>query len=102
MDDKTSPQPLPPLPLSPTIEEDLSRAHAWAERDESDDMEHTPQKKDKGKEKEVVNPYVDGGASGETSDDEETGVVVEAYPPTHEDAAETRKIEEVRCCIGPT
>lgn len=87
INDRTSPQPLPSLPPSPTISEDLSRAQAWAEQDD----EKAPQKKDKGKSKEVINLNIEEGGSGDTSEDEASG----SYPPTNEDAAETRRIEDV-------
>ena len=85
LDNRTSPQPLPSLPPSPTTSEDLGRAHAWTEQDTDD--ESIPQKKDKGKSREVIS--LDD--EGETSEEEGGG----SYPPTNEDAAETRRIEDV-------
>ncbi|KIM74331.1 hypothetical protein PILCRDRAFT_707106 [Piloderma croceum F 1598] len=84
LDNRTSPQPLPSLPPSPTTSEDLSRAHAWTEQDTDD--ESTPQKKDKGKSREMISL----NDEGETSEEEGGG----SYPPTNEDAAETRRIED--------
>jgi hypothetical protein len=85
LDNRTSPQPLPSLPPSPTTSEDLSRAHAWTEQDTDD--ERTPQKKDTGKSREVIGL----NDEGETSEEEGGG----SYPPTNEDATETRRIEDV-------
>lgn len=71
------------------MSEDLSRAPAWVEDAEQDEQETTPRKsKDKGKGR-VVDVEE---ASGEVSEEE----IPRTYPPTSEDAAETRKIEEVR------
>jgi hypothetical protein len=87
IDNRTSPQPLPSLPPSPTTSEDLGRAHAWTELLEDTDDETIPQKKDKGKSREVVNLN-----DGEETSEDEGG---SSYPPTNEDAAETRRIEDV-------
>jgi len=86
IDNRTSPQPLPSLPPSPTTSEDLGRAHAWTELEDTDD-ETIPQKKNKGKSREVVNLN-----DGEETSEDEGG---SSYPPTNEDAAETRRIEDV-------
>jgi len=85
LDNRTSPQPLPSLPPSPTTSEDLGRAHAWTEQEDSDDG--IPKKNDKGKAREVTSL----NDEGETSEEEGGG----SYPPTNEDAAETRRIEDV-------
>jgi hypothetical protein len=88
---RTSPHPLPSLPSSPTTSEDLGRAHVWAEPEDTDEPENIPQKKDKGKAREIVSLVVEGVGNGDTSEEEGGG----AYPPTTEDAAETQKIEDV-------
>jgi hypothetical protein len=88
--DRTIPHPLPSLPPSPTTSEDLSRAHVWAEAEDSDEPENIPQKKDKGKSKEIIDLNTERGGGGESSEDEAGG----SYPPTNEDAAETRRIED--------
>lgn len=90
-DATTSPQPLPSLPPSPTASEDLSRAHVWAEPEDSGEPDNRPQKIDKGKSKEVIDLNIEGGRSEETSEEEGGG----SYPPTNEDVAETRRIEDV-------
>jgi hypothetical protein len=51
-----------------------------------------PQKKDKGKSREVINIDVEANGSGEISEDDGAGL----YPPTNEDVTETRRIEDVR------
>lgn len=84
------PQPLPSLPGSPTASEDLSRGTAWIDPEEE---ETTPRKKqDKGKGR-VVNLDVEEDASREVSEAEDEGPG--SYPPTNEDANETRRVEEV-------
>jgi len=89
VDKNGDPQPLPSLPGSPTMSEDLSRAPAWVEDAEQDEQETTPRKsKDKGKGR-VVDADVE--ETGEEVSEEE---IPRTYPPTNEDAAETRKIEE--------
>lgn len=85
-----TPQPLPSLPPSPTEEEDLSRAHAWREGDDSDTLADVSEKKDKGKGKQLEEFDADCG-SDDASQTEER----EVYPPMNHDEAETRRVEEV-------
>lgn len=72
------------------MSEDLSRAPAWTEDDDEEEEETTPRKKQKKGKERVVDLDAEQ-ASGEVSEEESP----RSYPPTSEDAAETRKIEEV-------
>lgn len=74
------PHAVPPALPSPVDEEDLSQSliHEY----------DTPKRK--GKERESDEQYPDAG-SNETLDTPDSGV----YPPTNEDEAETRRVEEV-------
>ncbi|CAL1707399.1 unnamed protein product [Somion occarium] len=86
-----SPHPLPSLPPSP-VEEDISRAGTWPE-DTSTLTDKPP--KAKGKERERLDtpslPYA-AEESGFSSDEGETGV--EGYPPTKDEKAQARRVEE--------
>ena len=84
------PQPLPSLPGSPTSSEDLSRRPAWIDPEEEETTPHKKQDKGKGR---VVNLDVEEDASREVSEAEDEGP--RSYPPTNEDANETRRVEEV-------
>ena len=95
------PQPLASLPPSP-VEEDIGKASAaWHEESTSGSTlaegSRSPpaggrRSKDKGKSRERDTGYRDD--AGESSDEE----VAEGYPPTKEEEAEARRVEEVRPC----
>lgn len=86
------PQPLPSLPSSPaaTIQEDFCEdAHVTTKHEEQSDPETTPTKtRHKGKSREV---FDDSQAMSESDDVQ----VSDVYPPTQEDEAETRRVQEV-------
>ncbi|KAI0063656.1 hypothetical protein BV25DRAFT_1824219 [Artomyces pyxidatus] len=99
--ERSSPQPLPSLPASPTEEEDLGRAAAWGgyTDDRDADISHggdpASQRKGKGREADpaLEASYADGGTDEDLRGMDEGGEV-EGYPPMSEDATETRRIEE--------
>ncbi|KAH7912395.1 hypothetical protein BJ138DRAFT_1004535 [Hygrophoropsis aurantiaca] len=82
------PQILSSLPPSPLSEEDLSKAQAWADEDEFTPERHSisPASTDKGK----------GKQSDDSYDEEEPSDVNGSaeYPPTSDEVAETRRVEE--------
>ncbi|KAH7918315.1 hypothetical protein BV22DRAFT_911238 [Leucogyrophana mollusca] len=85
-DKGTMPQILTSLPPSPTSEEDLSRAQAWTEQDDLNTEGHSPASTDKGKGKQLDDPYDDEEAVDTNGSAE--------YPPTSDEVAETRRVEE--------
>ena len=91
----SAPQPLPSLPPSP-IEEDISRADRWTEESSSPSTLHDKSSKAKGKQRESLDPpspaYL-GLDNASESDEGENGT--EGYPPTKDEEAEARKVEEV-------
>jgi hypothetical protein len=90
--DTIVPQPLPSLPPSP-IEEDLTRLKTSWNEDDGSDSESSPERRRKGKQRQLETAYADG--SSDTLQDNASGG--EAYPPVNDDAAETRRVEEVSC-----
>lgn len=95
-----SPEPLPSLPPSP-IEEDLGWRAPWSHTDDDDDEPRSSPddfQRSKGKEKAteyLPTSYANGGR-GEVS---HQGRNTEAYPPTTDEATETRRVQEVRVCL---
>ncbi|KAG1815925.1 uncharacterized protein BJ212DRAFT_1447002 [Suillus subaureus] len=70
----------------PTLEEDLSHAHLWSQdNDQRDSQDISPPRSststEKGKEKQLDEDTIENPSS-------------ESYPPTNDDAAETRRVEE--------
>lgn len=100
---RSSPEPLPSLPPSP-VEEDLGWRAPWSHGDDDsprpdsasspDDLQHS---KGKGKATEHQPPpptsYANGGR-GEVSQWPDQGRGTEAYPPTTDEATETRRVQE--------
>ncbi|KAI0318265.1 hypothetical protein OF83DRAFT_1171241 [Amylostereum chailletii] len=95
---RSSPQPLPSLPPSPTgTEEDLGRPIGWTNHDDDAPNGQPIDQRRKGKERATdgsIQPsYAEGGTDdalthmGENRD-------TDAYPPRSGDEAETRRIEE--------
>lgn len=100
---RSSPEPLPSLPPSP-LEEDLGWRAPWSysDDDNDDDSDHSSRPhefqhgKGKGKAtKSLPTSYANGGR-GEVSLDQ--GRSTEGYPPTTDEATETRRVQEVRVC----
>ncbi|KAH9894759.1 hypothetical protein C8Q73DRAFT_789960 [Cubamyces lactineus] len=98
----STPEPLPSIPPSPTPPKDI--AHAWHDDDPDEDEEEpsgsdskvylsAASAKRKGKEK-AVSRGRSPGRGGSDDDEEEENGAVEGYPPTKEEEAESRKIEE--------
>ena len=106
----SSPEPLPSLPPSP-VEEDLGWRAPWSHSDDDDDDDdHSPRpdietspedfQRSKGKEKEtkpLPTSYANGGR-GEVSQWPDQGRRTEEYPPTTDEATESRRVQEVRVC----
>ncbi|KIJ18905.1 hypothetical protein PAXINDRAFT_179122 [Paxillus involutus ATCC 200175] len=98
----TSPEILPSLPPSPTLlEEDFSRPRVWRKDQELFEMQDSRRSPEsgysngKGKEKQSF----DEGDEEDDDDDDDTvenhgGGSHEAYPPTTDAVAETRRVEE--------
>lgn len=95
------PQPLPSLPPSPTTEEDVSSA-PWT-ADEIQDTPRATTSKGKGRERLIDSPGFGYTYSAE-GPDSPPGMSAdpssEGYPPTNDDEAETRRIEEVAIPSG--
>ncbi|KAH9034811.1 hypothetical protein EDB85DRAFT_2113423 [Lactarius pseudohatsudake] len=98
---RSSPEPLPSLPPSP-VEEDLGWRAPWSHSDTDDDSprpdttsspSHVQHGKGKQKATEYQSPtsYADGGR-GEVWPDQ--GRSTEAYPPTTDEATESRRVQE--------
>lgn len=102
---RSSPEPLPSLPPSP-VEEDLDWRAPWSHSDDDsprpgtesspDDFQHR-----KGKEKatEPLPTSYANSSRGEVSQRPDQGRSTEAYPPTTDEATETRRVLEVRVCL---
>ncbi|KAI0930511.1 hypothetical protein AcV5_007200 [Taiwanofungus camphoratus] len=86
----SSPAPLPSLPPSP-VEEDISRAGAWTEERISGGSSGSTARR--GKEKEAAQG-TSHGEEGDEDDFEEDDPGVDEYPPTKDEEAEARRIEE--------
>jgi hypothetical protein len=74
----------------PTLEEDLSHTHSWSQdNDQRDSQDSSPPRSststEKGKSKQLDEDTTKNPNSSS-----------ESYPPTTDDAAETRRVEEVR------
>jgi hypothetical protein len=101
---RSSPEPLPSLPPSP-LEEDLGWRAPWSHSDDDDsspspDTTNSPEifQHSKGKEKAtkpLPTSYANGGR-GEVSQWSNQGRSTEEYPPTTDEATETRRVQEVR------
>ncbi|KAH8994001.1 hypothetical protein EDB92DRAFT_1852171 [Lactarius akahatsu] len=97
---RSSPEPLPSLPPSP-VEEDLGWRAPWSHSDDDDsprpntasspsDFQHSKGKQ-KATEYQSPTSYANGGR-GEVWPDQ--GRSTEAYPPTTDEATETRRVQE--------
>jgi hypothetical protein len=76
----------------PTLEEDLSHAHLWSQdNDQRDSQDMSPPRSSTSTEK---------GKERQLDEDIDIDIIEnpssESYPPTNDDAAETRRVEEVR------
>lgn len=91
----SSPAPLPFLPPSP-VEEDISRAGAWTEERISGGSSGSTARR--GKEKEAAQG-TSHGEEGDEDDFEEDDPGVDEYPPTKDEEAEARRIEEVSLAL---
>ena len=101
-----APELLPSLPPSP-VEEDLGWREPWSHSDDDDDDDNDSSRPDdnfqhsKGKAKAtefqppLPTSYANGGR-GEVSQWPDPGRSPEAYPPTTDEATETRRVQEVR------
>ncbi|EGN99780.1 hypothetical protein SERLA73DRAFT_106574 [Serpula lacrymans var. lacrymans S7.3] len=89
--EKTSLQTSSSTPPSPTSEEDLSRAHVWGEFEYEPyaSQEHSPASSSKGKAKESVSDH-----SYDSEEGHQRGAATEVYPPTNDEAEETRRVEQ--------
>jgi hypothetical protein len=92
---RSSPVPLESLPPSPD-EQDLGGNHPWHSDDELDHddvsaTEHLQHRKGKAK-------LYANGATDELSHYPDPTRTTEAYPPTSDEDAETRRVQEVRAC----
>lgn len=102
----SSPQPLPSLPPSPAFEQppalprnDEDIAHVWHEDEDTIiDGKHLNPKARKrgGKGKERA---VGSGSDEEDEDEEDEDAVAAGYPPTKEEEAESRRVQEVRATL---
>ena len=104
---RSSPEPLPSLSPSPT-EEDLGWRTPWSHSDDDDNSPRldattsSPEgfQHSKGKEKAtkpLPTSYANGGR-GEVSQWPDQGRRTEEYPPTTDEATESRRVQEVRVC----
>src|ERR1700760_492591 len=100
---RSSPEPLPSLPPSP-VEEDLGWRAPWSHSDDDSpppDTASSPSDSQHGKGKQKAKEYQSptsyaNGGRGEVWPDQ--GRSTEAYPPTTDEATETRRVQEVRVC----
>ena len=100
----STPEPLPSLPPSPVAEPQVLRpeedvGRAWHD-DEPSTSGLNPRRKEKGKGKRRATRDED---EEEDEEEEDGGGAVEGYPPTKEEEAEARRVQEVRLSVlSPT
>ncbi|KIK99332.1 hypothetical protein PAXRUDRAFT_822884 [Paxillus rubicundulus Ve08.2h10] len=99
--DTTSPEILPSLPPSPTLlEEDLSRPRMWRQDQELFEMQASRRSSEsggsngKGKQRQSFDDGDDDDDDDDDTVENHGGGLHEAYPPTTDAVAETRRVEE--------